>query len=266
MSSRFGGYEGQEFVAEFYDLVYEGRRPKDVGFFIGYSKKAKGRTLELGCGTGRVLIPTAQAGYEITGLDISPYMLRKCQEKLATQPKEVQQRVRLIQGNMTDFATGETYALVTIPFRPFQHLISVEEQKACLNCVNRHLVPGGLLVFDVFHPYPPRLVYNPEYTVETEDMPETELPAGRKLRCTSRMAAFHRDQQYNDIELIYYLTYPDGRTERLVQSFPMRYFFRYELEHLLALCGLQVIEIFGDFNNSKFSSDSPDVIFVTAKK
>jgi len=69
MTSRFGGYEEHEFIAEFYDLTYS--HLKDIDFFIDYSKRAKGRTLELGCGTGRVLIPTAISGCEITGLDIS---------------------------------------------------------------------------------------------------------------------------------------------------------------------------------------------------
>ena len=54
----------------------------------------------------------------------------------------------------------------------------------------------------------------------------------------------------NDIELAYYVNYPDGRSERLVQAFPMRYFFRYELEHLLELCGFSVVDLFGDFDRS----------------
>ncbi|MEE8413150.1 MAG: class I SAM-dependent methyltransferase [Dehalococcoidales bacterium] len=268
MTSRFGGYEEQEFIAEFYDSEYEHLRSKskDVDFYLDCSKGTDGRTLELGCGTGRVLIPTASSGYEITGLDLSPYMLMKCREKLDKQVVEVQQRVKLVQGNMTDFETGETYSLVTIPFRPFQHLISAEEQKDCLKCVNRHLAPDGLFVFDVFNPFPPRLVDNPEYKVEREDLPETQLPDGRKLRRTNRITAFHRDLQYNDIELIYYVTHPDGNMERLVQSFPMRYFFRYEMEHLLELCGFRIVELFGDFERSEFSVDSPDMIFVAEKK
>ena len=265
MTNKFGGYEDQEFVAEFYDLVYEKFGRKDINFFTNYSQKSGGRTLELGCGTGRVLIPTAISGYEITGLDISLHMLVKCRQKLDKQPTEVQQRVKLIQGNMANFDTGEVYSLVTIPFRAFQHLISVDEQKACLDCISQHLVPKGLLIIDVFHPYPPRLVPDSGYTTEVEDLPETQLPDGRTLRRTSRTSAFHRDEQYNDIELIHYVSHPDGRTERLVHTFPMRYFFRYEVEHLLNLCGFKVVDLFGDFNRSEFSADSPEMIFVAEK-
>ncbi len=247
MTKNFGGYEYHEFVADFYDAAYNRVRVKDIDFFIDYSKKAGGRTLELGCGTGRVLIPTAISGCKITGLDLSPYMLKKCREKLDKQPQEIQKRVRLVQGNMTDFKTGEKYKLVTIPFRPFQHLITIEEQKACLNCIRRHLATHGRLIIDVFNPNPSRLVPDSKYTDEVEDLPEMTLPDGRKLRRASRMAAFHRELQYNDVELIYYVTHPDGRTERLVQSFPMRYYYRYEMEHLLELCRFKVVELIRGF-------------------
>jgi len=155
MTSRYGGYHELKFVSEYYDLLYEQRGPWDADFFINYSEKANGQILELGCGTGRVLLPVARSGCQITGLDLSPYMLEKCQAKLDKLPQEVQKHVKIIQGNMADFDTGETYSLVIIPFRAFQHLISVEEQKSCLTSINRHLVPEGRLIIDVFHPYPP---------------------------------------------------------------------------------------------------------------
>jgi hypothetical protein len=193
-------------------------------------------------------------------------MLQKCREKLVKQPDDVQKRVKLIQGNMTGFDTGEKYALVTIPFRPFQHLITVDEQKACLGCIYKHLEPRGKLVFDVFNPNPARLVPNPKYMEEIEDLPETPLPDGRKIRRASRMTGFHREQQYNNVELIYYITHPGGGKERLVQSFPMRYFYRYEMEHLLALCNFKIVELFGNFDKSPFTADSPEMIFVAQKR
>jgi len=263
--SQYGGYDDHEFVADFYDAMYNLARPHDVGFFIDCSKKSGGRTLEVGCGTGRVLIPTAAAGCDITGLDLSPHMLRICRQKLDKQPEDVRQRVKLVEGNMTDFDTGEKYQLVTIPFRPFQHLVTVGEQKACLACIHRHLSPEGLLVFDVFNPNFARLGANPGNEYEKEDLPEKRLPDGRKLRRTNRLTGFHRDRQYNDVELIYYITYPDGKTERLVQAFPMRYFFRYEIEHLLEICGFKVVDLFGDFDKSAYSGDSPEMIFIAEK-
>jgi SAM-dependent methyltransferase len=260
--SRYGSYEDEPFLAEYYDLVYE--RQRDLEFYLDYSLRAGGTVLELGCGTGRVLIPTAGAGCPIVGLDLSQYMLARCREKLASQPREVQERVLLIQGNMADFKLAKTFALVTTPFRPFQHLLSVEEQASCLACVNRHLAKGGRLILDVFHPDPTKLS-GPPTLEEKEDLPELTLPDGRKLRRTYRLTGFHRAEQYNDVELIYYVTHPDGRTKRFVQAFPMRYFYRYEIEHLLARTGFRVVELFGDYDQSPLANDSPEMIFVAEK-
>jgi SAM-dependent methyltransferase len=264
VSSRSGGYQ-KEFVAELYDPVYDNLNRRDIQFFVGYSKEAKGRTLELGCGTGRVLIPTAAAGYDVTGLEISPHMLKKCRDKLAKQPNEVRQRVKLIEGNMTTFQTGEIYSLITTPFRSFQHLLTVEEQMSCLTYANRHLDPHGLFILDLIHTYPPA-TFDPKYRTELELDSGLQLADGRTLRRMIRIADFHPDKQYNDTEMIFYVSYPDGRQERLVQAFPLRYFFRYEVEHLLSLCGFKVMELFGDYNGSKFSSDSPEMIFVAEKR
>jgi SAM-dependent methyltransferase len=264
MTRQSSGYEDQQFVAELYDPVYDNLARHDVEFYVEYAKKANGKTLELGCGTGRVLIPTAQAGCEITGLDFSPFMLDKCREKLASQTKETQSHAKLIQGDMTKFNLGEQYTLITIPFRPFQHLITTEEQKACLNCVRLHLKEGGLFIFDVFHPYVPRLT-DPKYLMEIDVDPRIELSDGRVLRRTTRTVAFHRDDQYNELEIIHYVKYIDGREERLVHSFPMRYFYRFEMEHLLALSGFKIKEFFGDFDRSPFNTDSPEMIFVAEK-
>ena len=263
---RSSGYEDKEFVADFYDTIYTQYTgfAHDVDFFVAYSKKAKGRTLELGCGTGRILIPTAQAGCQVTGLDLSPYMLAKCREKLKNQTKEVQSHVKLIQGDMTDFTTGEKYPLVTIPFRAFQHLIQISEQKACLNCVHRHLMRNGLLILDVFRPSLPRLT-DTRYLMEMEVSPKIELPDGRIVHRTNRTGAFHPIEQYNDMEFIYYITYPDGSKERLVHDFPMRYFYRYEIEHLLSVCGFKIVDFFGNFDKSDFSDSSSEMIFAAEK-
>lgn len=261
--SRFGAYEWDESLVEIYDAFYDFR--KDIDFFVGYSGKTRGKTLELGCGAGRVLIPTAIAGYEITGLDISPFMLKKCQEKIDRQPKKVQELIRIVEGNMVDFDIGERFSLVTTPFRPFQHLISTEEQKSCLQCVHRHLDKGGFLILDLFHPFLPAL-YEPNYQFETKDFAERKLPDGREIRRTQKSPVVHRDEQYLECEFIYHVSYPDGRKERHLHSFPFRYFFRYEVEHLLELSGFRVRELFGDFDRSPFSQDSPEMIFVAEKK
>jgi SAM-dependent methyltransferase len=265
MPSQYGGYEDQAFIAELYDYIpgYAGR--PDLDFYLDYARAAEGKILELGCGTGRLLIPIAAAGCEIVGLDLSEHMLAKCREKLQDQPEEVQERARIVQGDMTCFDLGETFGLITVPFRAFQHLISLDEQMACLRCVNRHLTMGGKLILDLFQ-VNLRYVTDPASAEEREDFAGVRLSGGRTLRRTHRLAALHRAEQVNDVEIIHYVTYPDGHTERLVQVFPFRYFFRYEVEHLLARCGFSVAELFGNFDRSPLQDNSPEMIFVAEKR
>jgi len=259
--SRSGAYEYEPFLSEYYDLVPAYTVRGDLDFYIDAARSAAGKVLELGCGTGRILIPTAEAGCEIAGLDISESMLKSCRKKLLEQPDDVQKRVTIVRDNMTNFDLKERFSLITAPFRSFSHLIPVEEQLACLDCVKRHLLPGGRFVLELFQTHPGR-INDKVYLRESEDTPEFELPDGRKLRRTNRVVAFHRAEQYNDVELIFYVTHPDGRTERLVQVFPFRYFFRYEVEHILARAGLEIVHLFGNFDRSPLTNDSPEMIFI----
>lgn len=257
-------YQHSPLLAELYDFVpyYSDRR--DLEFYIDICRQAKGKILELGCGTGRVLISLAAAGLEIVGLDLSPHMLAKCRENLASQAKEIRDRVQLIQGRMTGFELDEEFAAIIIPFRPFQHLVSVSDQLACLHCVRNHLQTDGMLAFDLFQVDLSKMS-DAHRMKETEDVAEIDLPDGRKMRRCSRFVATHRAEQYNDLEIIYYLTNAAGKTERLVQAFPFRYFFRYEVEHLLARAGFEVSDIYGNFDKSSLADDSPEMIFVARK-
>ncbi len=67
-----GGYDRDAFVAEFYDRIPGYRDRPDVPFFVEAAVESKGPVLEVGCGTGRILIPTARKGISITGIDLSP--------------------------------------------------------------------------------------------------------------------------------------------------------------------------------------------------
>jgi SAM-dependent methyltransferase len=254
------------FVAEFYDYVKPYRERGDVEFFVALAQKSGGPVLEIGCGTGRVLIPTARAGIEITGLDASPLMLSVCEGKLSREPESVRGRVRgLVEGDMRAFDLGREFALVTIPFRPFHYLLSVEDQISCLRCIHRHLVAGGRLVLDIFNPSLQRLT-DDRYLAEHGEEPEFVTDDGRRVVRRSRIASRDYYRQITDLELIYYVTYPDGRKQRLVHRFPWRYLFRYEVEHLLTRCGFDLEEVFADYDRSPFGSKYPGELISVAKK
>lgn len=133
----------------------------------------------------------------------------------------------------------------------------------CLRSVARHLRESGRLIIDVFQPDPVILAKLGDLQ-EHEDVPETKLPDGRVVRRTSRFAAMRPSEQINDVELIFHVTHPDGREERLVQAFPFRYVFRYEMEHLLARCGFRIDTLYGDFDGSPLADKSPEMVFVAS--
>ncbi len=252
-------------AAEYYDYVpeYEGRT--DVQFFVDLALESGGPVLEVGCGTGRILLPTARAGVEITGLDLSQGMLSVLRRRLAAEPLDVQARVRLVRGDMRAFDLGQQFALVTIPFRPFQHLTTVEDEMACLAAIHRHLMPAGRLVLDLFNPSIPLLANDARFQ-ESEPGDEVKLPDGRRFHRTWRILDRNYFTQVQQVEMVYYVTHPDGRQERSAHAFPLRWLFRYEAEHLLARCGFEVEHLYSGYDKRKYGSEYPGELIFVARK
>jgi SAM-dependent methyltransferase len=248
--------------AEFYDQVIPYRDRPDVAFFVEAARQAGGPVLEVGCGTGRVLIPTARAGVNITGLDRSASMLAVCRERLRQAPEEVQARVSLVEADMRFFDLQRSFALITLPFRPFQHLLSVEDQLACLQCLGRHLAPQGRLILDIFNPSLESLADQDFGRVLLEE-PEFRMPDGRRVVRRHRVTGRDLFNQVNYVELLYDVTHPDGRQEHLVHAFPMRYLFRFEAEHLLIRAGFEVTVLYADYDQKPYGSIYPgELVFV----
>jgi SAM-dependent methyltransferase len=257
-------HDEYEAIAEFYDHVVPYRDRQDVSFFVGAARESGGQVLEIGCGTGRILIPTARAGVAIVGLDLSPAMLTVCRERVAAEPADVRSRIDLVQGDMRDFHLGSRFSLVTVPFRPFQHLLTVDDQLACLASIRRHLQVGGRLILDLFNPSLD-LILRPTLD-EVGDEPEFALPDGRRVLRRLRIASCDRFAQVNQVDLIYYIDHPDGRSERLVHSFPLRYLFRFEAEHLLARSGFEVEHLYADYDKTPYGSLYPGELIFVARR
>ena len=253
-------------VAELYDHVVPYATRGDVEFFVDEALAANGPVLEIGCGTGRVLIPIARAGVPITGIDSSAAMLERCREKLAAEQPVVQERVDLVEADMRDFRLGRTFALATIPFRPFQHLLTVHDQVACLTTIHQHLARDGRLILDLFNPSIDYLANRP-IGLEISEAPPTTLPDGRRLERTFKIVKADRFEQVNDIELIYNVTDSSGQTHRSVHAFRMRYLFRFEAEHLLARTGFAVEQLYAGYDRSAYGSTYPgELVFVARKR
>jgi SAM-dependent methyltransferase len=258
-----GGYEVPG-INELYDYVTNYKSRRDVGFYVEEARSTPRDVLELGCGTGRVLIPVARLGKHIVGVDASPAMLAQARARLEREPLDVRERVTLVPADMRELDLSTRFSLIMIPFRPFQHLLSIDDQLATLESAQRHLEPGGRLAFDVFNPSLRHLM-DEKRAEEREDTAETSLPDGRTFTRTGRVAATHIVDQYSEAELIYYVRNTDGSTERLVHAFYMRWFWRYEVEHLLARTGFRLAAVYGDFDRSQLTDESPEMIFIAER-
>lgn len=264
MTIDIGGYQSNPLVAQLYDQVILYRERPDVDFFQQEALVSGGPVLEVGCGTGRVLLPTARSGISITGLDLSSHMLDVCRRALQRESREVQERVTLVEGDMRDFDLGQKFNLITTPFRPFQHLLTVEDQLRCLASIRRHLAPDGVFILDIFNPSLTGITAN-NIDQEVGEEPEFTTPEGIKVRRYNKTKARDHYRQILDVELIYYLTYPDGREERIVHAFQMRYLFRFEAEHLLVRAGFQVLDLFSDYHKNPYGALYPgELIFRAA--
>ena len=242
-----------------YDSVPSYVNRRDMQFYVDEARSAAGSVLEVGCGTGRILLPIARSGKTSDGLDASPQMLEHCRTKLRDEDSTVRGRVTLHQGDARAFELGRRFDLVIAPFRVMQHLTTVEDQLGFLDSVARHLAPGGRLVFDVFNPNFAAIVAADG--TEREDTPVTRLPDGRSFRRAARVSRVRWVDQVSEIELIYYISSKSSeKTERRVMSFDMRWFLRAELVHLLARGGFTVRTIYGDFDRSPLTDSSPEQI------
>src|SRR5690242_13252024 len=137
--------------AETYDTRTSGF-PGEIDFWVARARESGGPVLELACGTGRVSWPIARADIDIVGIDVSPAMLGRAEAKRAREAAEVAARARFLPGDMADFTLDERFALAIIPFRAFQALMTVEDQRRSLGCIHRHLKPDGRLIVDIFDP------------------------------------------------------------------------------------------------------------------
>jgi len=272
-------------LAELYDAVYAD--PGDTPFWLQMADEGQsGPILELGCGTGRLSIPLARGGHDVTGIDLAEHMLERGRAKLLVEPPEVRDRVKLFTGDMTAFDLDRRFAQIYCAFGTFHHLDTVEQQLACLTDCRRHLVEHGRLVIDLINPDPAppvavagepaqgeeaepgnsraddseRVVADsPDTTMSVGIMPWTE---GRQIRSWATVVGTQRALQRNDVEVTYEVIEADGATRRVAETFPMRFVFRYELEHLLARCGFRVVALYGDYDRSTFADGSLGMIVV----
>ncbi|UCF69668.1 MAG: class I SAM-dependent methyltransferase [candidate division WOR-3 bacterium] len=232
----------------------------DIPFYVEYAKECGGDVLELGCGTGRVLIPIANEGIKITGLDASERMLAIARKKVKSD-KELRKNVTLVHGDMKSFKLNKKFSLIYVAFRSFQCLLTKKDQIACLECVFEHLVEGGCLIVDLFAPRHDLLAQS-RVTLDLGSFYDMEngLHITRRSEVQYDLAkqTLHEDRVYEWKD-------GSGNACREFWSYDIAYLFRYESELLLEKCGFRIDNVYGDFDKSPYNYYSGEQIFVARK-
>ena len=243
--------------ADIYDRVYA-YLVHDVPFYIQQGLGCSGPVLELGCGTGRVSLAMARANIPVVGVDISLRMVETARRKARALGLGRQASFR--QGDMRTVRLRRRFPLVVMPFRSFQSLLRVSDQRQALANVKAHLLPNGKLAFDVFAPDIQMLADTSPEMFHLQDVPQPDT--GHRLAVWGKNRFNHVDQT-NDVQLVIEeLDQQDVVLSRLCREFTVRYTFRYEMEHLLETCGFTVEAVYGDFDGGPVAADSDDLVWV----
>jgi SAM-dependent methyltransferase len=244
-----------EYFAGFYDLIYHQIRDGvDNRFYLDKIKNTSGKVLEVGTGTGRLLTEALENGADIYGIDISPTMLNYLKAKL-----NIEQQKRISLQNIIDFTSDNKYDLIVAPFRVFMHLTEKADQLDALNNVYYHLNPGGQFIFDVFVPDLRPLINGLENVTDFEG----EYEPGKRVK---RIVSTKPDLLNQIINITFRFEWNDGNSNYSKEwKTPLRYFFRFELEHLVERSKFKKYRIAGDFNGNELDDDSKEFILICEK-
>ena len=251
---------GDAALARLYDLF---PFQADLPLYLDLAAAQGGHVLELACGSGRVLVPLAQAGHRVVGLDVSPYMLELAGEKLVTAGPEAMARAQLVQGDMRGFTLGTRFDLAVIAVKSFAYLIERVDQQRVLAAVATHLRPGGVLALDLMHPAPAWLLRPPGSL--HQDLVQHVPERGVTLARTETVVSTDLAAQVRMIRSAYEIVADDGSVTKRFVEWPYRYSYRFEVELLLERAGFEVDGIYGGYEYEPFVSDSP-LMLVLARR
>lgn len=248
-------------IARFYDAENL-EMTDDLPFYSDLAEIYGGPILDVGCGTGRVMLHLVQEGHVCVGVDTSPQMLERAQRKVETTMPDLMGLATFVQGDIATHQASTPYQMILLPYHTFMHFQDQATQLAVLRQLVANLADDGVVVFDL---------PNAGEAFATQDEHTIALdrtfidPESGHLIMQQSVSILNRVTQQLHITWIYDEVAPDGTLKRTVAPLTLRYVFYSELQLLTALCGLECIEVYGDYDHQSFEDGSPRMLVVARK-
>ena len=228
MNEVFATTYSNTYDALYADKDYEAECDLLEELFSQFAGGPVNSVLDLGCGTGNHAVLLAQRGYQVTGVDRSPQMLRHARDKANNAGLGLE----LLEGDVRTVDAGGPFDAVLLMFAVLSYQTTNADVLATLRSVRRHLHDGGLTVFDVW--YGPGVLRD----VPDDRTKEAVMPDG----LVTRAASAQLDTRRHLCRVQYELRTADGNPRFLgEETHTVRYFFPMELELFLDLAALQLL-------------------------
>jgi len=236
-----------------YDM--QNRHLDDLHFYLKQIKNYGEPVLELACGTGRLTIPIAEQGFNITGLDISGKMLNRARIKANKKGLKLD----LVKADCRNFNLRKKFNYIFIPFNSIAHLHDLESIESCFSSVKKHLSPDGRFVVDMFNPILSILSRDPSKCYPVTEYPD---PDKKGTVVITENNIYDSVNQINRIKWYYKI----NNKEEYIEELNMRIFYPQELNALLHYNGFIIESRFGNYNMEPFVTTSKKQLLVCYKK
>ena len=248
---------GYDPAAQVYDLEYPACDGAELDFWISEAGRFGPRLLEFAVGTGRMAIPLARQGFQITGVDTSAAMLKRAAVRRAALARSTSARLRLQHGDMRTCRLTDTHDLTLLGFNSYLLLPNQSARLRTLENAAAHVRPGGGVAIDVFSATPLDATPDHEEVEFLERDPTTGLRITRE-----RFYTYDAEGHRGCSTLIY--RYYDGPllvNERRL-GYSLALLTRDEVVAEFVDAGLRIDAVYGDYSRQPWRDDSPNLIVV----